>query len=76
MLHIGYYYTDEDVFYLYKSNVCYPIWVTNIVYYDRVNNRFYSPNIKNLMENSRDFNNKEIPAIKWKALINQPFVLR
>lgn len=69
MLQIGYYYSEKGEFSLYKSNVMLYNWVTNICYYDAYDNKYYSPNMKNLMNNSRDNNHNKIPYDSWSKFI-------
>jgi len=51
---IGYYYSEDGLFNLYKTNMFAYTWVTNICYYDSLKGRYYSPNMKNLLENGRN----------------------
>ena len=54
MKHIGYYYSDYGLFYLYRMDGLNSNWVTNICYWDSYNNKYFSPTIKNLIMNGRD----------------------
>ena len=69
MLFIGYYYSDNGVFYLYKSDTKAPNWVSNICYYDSLNMRYYSPNIKHLAEYGRDADGMRKPEHFWTRFI-------
>lgn len=69
MLQIGYYYSDKGEFNLYKSDIILNNWVTNICYYDHYENKYYSPNMKNLMNNSRDNHYNKIPHDNWSKFI-------
>lgn len=53
---IGHYYSDYGLFYLYRMDGLNSNWVTNICYYDTYNNKYFSPNVKNLIQNGRDLN--------------------
>jgi hypothetical protein len=79
MIQIGYYYSEKGLFHLYKTNMMKQNWVTNICYYDTFDNKYYSPNIKNLMSNSRDNQYRIIPYQKWNDYItysHDSFVLK
>jgi len=79
MLFIGYYYTDRDVCYLYKSPGKMSNWVSNIVYFDEETNRLYSPNIKNLAKNGRNADGAPMSDLYWASFItdaHDSFVLK
>ena len=69
MRHIGYYYSDNGLFYLFDTGMLGRNWVSNICYYDTFLEKYYSPNIKNIMTNGRDLNMGRISISNLQAEI-------
>ena len=69
MRHIGYYYSDHGLYHLYNTGMFQRNWVSNICYYDTYHNKYYSPNIKNIMTFGRDLNMDRISVSGLQAEI-------
>jgi hypothetical protein len=54
MRQIGYYYADDGLFNLYDTGMFAYNWVTNICYYNTRTDKYFSPNMKNLINNGRN----------------------